>query len=229
MSAYPKFRDVHLYVGLALLIPVALMSITGILWNHEKTLGLKPSLTKPQKEKGPKHKEAMPEKSSGESPLLTSKPGALASHEGAVNGALAAASEVWGGDMALERIEFRNEPGYGLVVKVKAEKGLRLSPDEIVWSVDAQQIVEKKGDMAGGTDWAKFVHDLHTGAIFNREYGFLWSDISAGAILLLSLTGIVLYSIPVWKKFQKKHAPKAKAVPKATAKMAGRPEPVTVE
>lgn len=211
MSLYPKFRDVHLWVGLILLIPLVAIAATGVLLNHERLVGLKPGYNKPKEsetqEKQPK-RESTPAASS-----LTVVPGQWNASAGAIDSAVAAAAAEWGQkDVNLERIELKSEPGYGLVVKVKAAKSTGLRPEEFVWSVADQAIVKREGDPQAGIAWHKVVHDLHTGAIFSHDYGFFWSDLAGISIVLLGATGVVLYAIPLMKKAAKK---KNKAVPAA--------------
>jgi hypothetical protein len=206
MSLYPKFRDVHLWVGLILLVPMGLIAATGVMLNHERLLGLKPQYEK--KENGEKA-EKKPKKSA-EPVELTSRPNIWQTHSEQLNLALAEGAKIWG-DAALERVELKNEMGHGLVVKIKVNHDYAGDgPEEIVWSVNEQAIVEKKGDPKAGMNWGKFVHDLHTGQVFSRSYGYFWSDVSGLAILALGLTGVVLYVIPLMKKMGKKK-PAAKA------------------
>jgi len=190
MAAYVHYRNLHLWVGLILLIPVSIIALTGVLWNHEKTLGIKREYKKPKH--GPVSPAAPVE--------LTAASDSWRQHGAAVDAALAAGRAEWGENASLERIELRNEPGYGLLVKVKAPKEANVTPEEIVWSVAEGRVVERKGDREAGMDWAKVVHDLHTGKIFSDGFGFLWSDSGALAILFLGVTGVVLYLIPVFKK-----------------------------
>lgn len=206
MSNYARYRDWHLWIGLILLIPLSVIATTGFLWNHEKSLGIKDEHKHDRSTKVLNDQNGLPE-----TPLVAS-PGAWSNHEQSIDAALAAASQEWGPDIPLERIELKNEPGYGLVVKVKAPEESDVRPYEIVWSATTGTVIEKKGDPQAGTDWAKIVHDLHTGKFFSKQYGFIWSDSSALAILALGVTGVVLYLIPVLKKRSKKRKAAAKAV-----------------
>jgi hypothetical protein len=86
-----------------------------------------------------------------------------------------------------------------MVVKVKAAPASGVRPYEIAWSTAADRVVDKKGDPQGGTDFARIVHDLHTGKIFSARFGFLWADTGTLAILALAATGVVLYVLP-WLK-----------------------------
>jgi len=200
MSNYARYRDWHMWIGLILLLPMSVIAATGFLWNHEKTLGIKVE----QPEKYHKQEPESPPTNAGDAVALVSHPSAWQDHADVVTAALAEARNEWGSDVPLERIELKSEPGMGLVVKVKASEESDIRPYEIVWSANAGRIVERKGDPKAGTDWAKIVHDLHTGKFFSRQYGFLWSDSSALAILALGVTGVVLYAIPALKKRAKK-------------------------
>jgi hypothetical protein len=243
MSLYPKFRDVHSYVGLVLMVPVMIIAGTGILLNHEKALGLKPELPKKQQEEKKKgntekyaHEKPKPPKAmakalpgvrpvSLETPVagvaaLTSRPTLLADHAAAFAGALRAARDAWG-DAPLEHVQLKEEHEYGLVIKIKAFEHSGLTPKEFIYSVADGEVVMKKGEQGSGYPLHKIIHDLHTGKVFSKDYGVLWSDISAMSILLLSGTGLVLYGIPIWKKRNKKKPAAAKrpgaARPKAEA------------
>jgi hypothetical protein len=202
MSLYPKFRDVHLYVGLAIMIPVMIIAATGIGLNHEKALGLKKELPKKhaeekhQKRADKRHDES---RSENATQSLTSRASLLTDHASAFEGAMSAARETWG-DVPLDHVQLKDEPGYGLVVKVKVPEHANLQPEEIIYSVASREVVARKGEKGEGYPLHKIIHDLHTGKIFSKGYGVLWSDFSGGAIVLLSLTGLVLYVIPLLKK-----------------------------
>jgi len=212
MSNYARYRNWHMWIGLILLIPLSLMALTGFLWNHEKSLGLK----KEEKEKGSYAATSMPNpsdrKPTVESSTILAQPGTWSSHAPAIDAALAEARREWGDEMELERIELKNEPMHGLVVKVKISEEAEVRPYEIIWAANTGRVVEKKGDPNAGTDWAKVVHDLHTGKIFSKKYGYFWSDSAALAILALGVTGVVLYCIPLLKKRAKQKKPPRAAV-----------------
>jgi len=200
MSSYKQFRDVHLWVGLIVLPPILLTAVTGLLWNHEKALGLKPEYKDQQ---GDLPREDV---NSATQPLISTV-GAWSEYAASIDQALAAAQQEWGDAVALEKIELKQEPGYGLIVKVKAPNDSRVVPEEVVWSIDQAKLVSLHQGAMGKTDWAKLVHELHTGKFFSRHFGFLWSDSGAAALLLLGATGVVLYSIPIFKKRAKKQKP----------------------
>jgi len=215
MSSYVKYRNLHLWTGLILLIPVSIIAVTGFLWNHEKTLGIKQVYDAPP----------LVDKTAG-MVALTSASGSWNAHAAAVDAALEAGRAEWGDGAQLEKIELRSEPGYGILVKVKAPKDSDVMPEEITWSAAEQRVIERKGAMEAGTDWAKVVHDLHTGKIFSKGWGFLWSDSGAMAIMFLGVTGVVLYLIPVFKKrAQKRRNPGRPAPPSPPSSPATRKVP----
>jgi hypothetical protein len=191
MPSYAKFKDFHLWAGLVLLIPMSVIAATGLLWNHEKTLGLKQDYQKPHKGQTD-HAHTQP--------LLVSTPAVVREQQHSLEAALAASEKLWGKDTEIEKIELRNEPGLGLIVKVKLPERATAIPNEIFWSVAEQRIVARKGDPADGFDTAKLIHDLHTGMFFSDRFGFVWSDSGALAILFLGGTGLILYVLPGMKK-----------------------------
>jgi hypothetical protein len=201
---YAQFRDWHLWIGLILLIPVSTIAVTGFLWNHEKTLGIKVEEKKYEAMEPDHHKSQQSQEKEEATPVsFVAQAGAWDSHRSAIDSALEEARREWGNDVELERIELKQEHDLGLVVKVKVHEDLGLRPYEIIWSAEQGRVVERKGDPKNGTDWAKIIHDLHTGKFFSKQYGFIWSDASALAIVALGITGVVLYVIPLWKKANK--------------------------
>jgi hypothetical protein len=208
MASYARYRDIHLWTGLILMIPVTVIATTGFLWNHEKVLGIKKN--KPLKSARQEASTVL----SGSldapvEPSLRVRSGLWQEQAASVESALVAAREAWGADATIEKIELKHEPDYGLVVKMKVPEDSRLEPEEIVWSAVDQAVIsgknipkEKKGGKADAaeTDWAKLVHDLHTGKFFSKNWGFLWSDSGATAIILLAVTGLILYALPFLKK-----------------------------
>jgi hypothetical protein len=137
---------------------------------------------------------------------FTSRPGGWHAYASDLDAALAAAGALWG-DVPLERIELKHEAQRGMVVKIKAAHDERTSDREIVWSVSQGAIVGGKGPPLTGKvpiDWQRLVHDLHTGKIFSHTYGYWWSDAAGVALVLLGMTGGVLYAIPLLKKRQKR-------------------------
>jgi hypothetical protein len=202
MASYAKYRDIHLWTGLILLIPISVIATTGFLWNHEKSLGIKQTI-KPKAQAGHANPKQLKSAASTESPLRLHS-GLWQEQAATMDAAILVARETWGADVAIERIELKHEQELGLIVKMKVPENANLSPEEIVWSPD-YGIVETKGEKKGKgvkaeTDWAKLVHDLHTGKFFSKNWGFLWSDSGALAIVCLSLTGVVLYVLPFLKK-----------------------------
>ncbi|GIX04086.1 MAG: hypothetical protein KatS3mg113_1092 [Planctomycetaceae bacterium] len=214
MSSYARFRDWHLWMGLLALLPMMVIAITGLLWNHEKTLGLKRTeAINPGDKKEYKPVRQGEERAAEPHPPLPEQvlqsqanDEVMAAYAQALAAACQAARDYWPTTIALERIEFRGGPEE-LWVKLKAAVEQPGVPYELVWSSRSAQIVEVKGGKQpgqAGYNWAKLVHDLHTGRFFSRQYGYLWSDTAALAILGLGMTGVVLYVIPFWKRHRKR-------------------------
>jgi hypothetical protein len=212
MPKYKTFRDFHLWAGLILMVPILVIAVTGFLWNHEKALGLKPEEYRPNR--------AAKKKAHPSAGKLTASPETWTAHALSIEAALTASKHEWGKEVPIERIELKQEPGIGVVVKIKAAREAGVRPEEIVWSVEDQMIVEKKGDPAKGTEWNKVVHDLHTGKFFSERFGFLWSDSGALALVLLGVTGIVLYVIPLRKRLAKRNKTTSPATPPALTRAA---------
>lgn len=191
MSSFARWRSWHRWAGLIVLAPICVVAATGFLWNHEKTLGLKQE-----------HGEGMEKPYSGgmsESPLAA-RSGTWSEHGAAIDAALLAARDVWKKDVPLDRVELKHEAASGLVVKVKAIESANVVPEEIVWSVAQSQIIGRKGAPGEGTDWAKIVHDLHTGKFFSKSLGYFWSDSASLTILFLGFSGVILFVVPILKR-----------------------------
>ena len=186
-NVYPKFRQVHLYGGLVVLVPLIVLAATGILLNHAERLGLKP----------PKYGQC-PDMDTAEriAAEFVASPKAWEEHTAQVERALEAATKQWG-QVPLEHVQIKNERGCGLVVKIKARGQLPAGPErELVWSVSEQRVLAG----AGGRNW---LVELHTGRVLSSRLGFIWSDLAAGTLLVLSVTGLVLYLIPILRKRRK--------------------------
>lgn len=191
MPRFAAFRKIHRYVGLLALLPLLVLSATGILLNHADRLGLKS--VKYGKSKGEDQKAA------GRTAAgFVADRKAWEECAADVERALSAAAEQWG-RMPLEHIHIKNERGRGMVVKIKARGHLPPGngPEELVWSVGERRWLSESG---GGGNW---LLDLHTGKIFSARFGFLWSDIVAGVLLALSASGLILYLLPIAKKRQR--------------------------
>lgn len=189
MASYAKFRSLPTWVGVCLLVPAVVVAATGILWNHERTLGLAPDpMMGPKRDTG--------------SSLLRARPGTWNEHSSAIDRALLAVQSEWGEGAEIEKIELRNDAAYGTVVKVRATRPG--GPEEVTWSVADSRIVNRRSAAESGNDWAKVVHDLHTGRFFSTRLGFVWSDGVAVAVLLLGGSGLVMFLIPTWKRWSRR-------------------------
>lgn len=203
MWNYAQFRNWRKWIGLLLLLPLCVIAATGFLWNHERRLGLTTNPVASKMSRDHHTAPHVPATAVAASPL-TATPGTWQLQQTAIDAALTEAQDIWGDNTVLERIELKQEPALGLVVKIRAVDDANVRPYEITWSAEWACVLEQKGDPASGTDWAKLVHDLHTGKFLNRSFGFLWSDLSALALIVLSATGVVLYAIPFLKKRAKR-------------------------
>jgi hypothetical protein len=199
---YATYKTIHNWLGLFLLAPIILTSMTGVLWMHEKSLGLKPSSVS----KGNGTYSDPIQSVSQSRGQLTIASALSPENLEAITCAMAEAKNLWGSnDIEIEKFEIKNDPEFGMIVKVVSYQKTKETPYEFSLSIASKEIVSRKGgprlaNGQGGTDWAKIVHDLHTGKFFSNDFGFLWSDLGAGAIVLLGVTGVVLYVLPILKK-----------------------------
>ena len=212
MSLYPKFRDVHLYAGLAVLIPVVAISATGVMLNHKPWLASMGGIPTKYEDKMAERDEHGKTATNADAGNFRATNDAWREHASSIDLAVARAREAWGGqDVPLDRIELKNEQGM-MVIKVKAAKAARARPEEFVFGVNGQELVETEHE----GDWIK---DLHTGKIFSASYGYFWSDVAGGVLVLLSITGLVLYVIPLMKKRRKKTKGKLSPAPSSRGRV----------
>lgn len=205
---YATYKTFHNWLGLFLLLPIMLTSLTGILWMHEKTLGIKSEGEKPMKMSKAIGVVSGEEENSNAVAFALWTPDTMLAENNlqAMQLAISAAKEVWGdANIELSRIELKDDERLGRIVKLVSKHESADLPHELSWSIAEESIVDRKGgpklaNGQGGTDWAKVVHDLHTGKWFSANFGFLWSDLGALAILFLGITGVILYAMPIMKK-----------------------------
>ncbi len=191
-SIHPQIRRLHLYGGLILLAPLLVVGATGVLLNHAEPLGLKPA----------KYGRRGGEAAERAAEAFTAAPAAWRTHAAEVDRALTAAAERWG-NVPLEHIQIKNEHGCGLVVKLKARGPVPAGcTRELVWSIAENRVLAAEG----GPNW---LADLHTGRIFSHTWGFLWSDIAGVTLVVLAITGVVLYCLP-WLRRRAKARPRVR-------------------
>jgi hypothetical protein len=218
-----KVRAWHGWLGVALSAFIILVCCTGIFLNHKDLL-----LGKEEKREQP-----TPDAAKG-------KPGAGGKHEaegkeasGALRAgmslsslvvtpdrALALAQEKLGNDTALERLELKDDHGR-LVYKLKSGDGREVSIDAATSVVTTKsgykQQQDKPADKAGamtstmGYDWGKIIKDLHTGKV-GGDAGKLFVDFTSSIIILLTLSGLYLWSVPKIRKAKAQREAAAKAV-----------------
>jgi uncharacterized iron-regulated membrane protein len=116
--------------------------------------------------------------------------------------ALARAEAHWGEPRSLKRIELREEDGR-LIYKVQGTEHEELIVDARSGAVHARQ--HYVGAAAGGIEWGKVVKDLHTGKLFGGV-GKLMIDLTAAAMIALTLTGVYLWYRPKQLKRSKQQA-----------------------
>jgi hypothetical protein len=100
------------------------------------------------------------------------------------------------GEVPLEKIELKDENGR-LVYKLKGLDG-----SEIIVDAMTAEITEKTlYRYGGGINWGKLIDDLHTGKIAGTP-GKLMVDLTSGVMIALTLTGLYLWWIPIYRKRQ---------------------------
>jgi len=179
---YLQSRRWHNWLGLAAAMFALLLSLTGIALNHKEIFFASPA------------KEPL----QGQ---LTTNP--AVAPPVSLRDALAVGRGQWG-DVALEKVEFKEENGR-LIYKVIAGGGRELTIDAHSgnWQKkDGYRL--QKGAREGAPvetriDWKKLLTDLHTGKIAS-SFGKLLVDAAAVALILLSLTGLYLWGLPLWKR-----------------------------
>ncbi|MEX2173852.1 MAG: PepSY-associated TM helix domain-containing protein [Pirellulaceae bacterium] len=185
-----QFRKWHGWGGAILSLFILVVAVTGILLNHKDLFF---------------HGEAKKEPHG----LLMSSTD-LRTLPVSFDRALAISRDHYG-DVPLEKIELKDERGW-LHYKVARGDG-----DEIRIDAQTAEATHKYGAnlKAGGAtayNWAKIVDDLHTGQIFGTA-GKLTVDVTSGVIIVLTLTGLYLWVVPLLRKRQSKSRQAANPVP----------------
>jgi hypothetical protein len=178
----PLARKIHLWIGLALLPVMIVLATTGILINHKKRFVLDRPFKTAAGSKPAKQAHAMPPWSNAAETRPTVD---------ALERALADSRRQWG-SVALERIEVKNDRHHGLLIKVKAAEETSAEPRELVWRLEQGVPNPLPSAPQGGRSWGSVLTDLHTGKLFHEGHGWLWADIGGVALIVASLTGLVL-------------------------------------
>jgi uncharacterized iron-regulated membrane protein len=193
-----RARQWHNSAGLIAALFLLVLGSSGIVLNYQKpifnALGLKTEV-KPGRmpSSGGKH----------EQPAFTTATG-FAAAAVTTDAALTRARTTLG-DVPLERIELKDERG-DLFYKVKARGGDEIWINAMTGAHFLKGEYEKvKGPAASTvtrqTDWGKILIDLHTGKI-GGEFGKAVVSIAALLLLLLSLSGVYMWTKPALVRLQ---------------------------
>lgn len=208
-----KIREWHTWGGVALSLVIVLVCLTGIYLNHEDWFD------------GHDHGEH------GGKGLGAAAPESSALSAGTDLGtltigfsqALALAAIHLGPDAPLEHIQLKDEHGM-LVYKVKTPKSPGPEREAIIDVATGAVTLKRKDQyvarMPGGEerlDWGRLMKDLHTGKFFGGEMGRLLVDVTSVVIIVLTVTGIYLWWIPLRRKRESRRQA-AEIQARATAK-----------
>jgi len=169
-----KFRQWHIWLGVAVSLFVVLVCGSGIYLNHQNLFAT---------EAAPIKARTRP----NAAPLLTTKT-VLDSHPVSFQQVLGRAAERWG-DVAIENMQLKNEDEM-MVYKVKAGDGR-----EIIVNARTGAFIEKTGPNKLG----RIIKELHTGKIVGGA-GKLLVDFTSLTIVGLTVTGVYLWAAPKWRK-----------------------------
>ena len=185
-----KFREWHIWLGVALSLFIIIVCVTGIYLNHEWLKLIKG--------------EAYDKPKPGQSGVLTTSTD-LTTHPVSFAAALARARELWGNEVPIQHVHL-NAQQEALTYKIKA----RGQDREITIDAFTGALTEKNGykqdtqihpqaDIKRGVNWGKVMKDLHTGKL-GGEAGKLLIDFTSIIIVGLTVTGIYLWVVPKWRK-----------------------------
>lgn len=210
------FRKYHGWFGAGLAVFFIIVCITGLYLNHKDLFEGKHE--KPMAAAAPK-------------PPLTAASD-LASLKISHQQALALAARHWGADAALEHIQLKSEHG-SLVYKIKTPREPGPERELIVDAATGDALLRDKSgyqqrhlaaeDAAARSsiDWGRLMNDLHTGKFFGGWIGKLLVDLTSITLLALTLSGVYLWWIPIYRK--QKSAKTAAAAPVRPVHPAAKP------
>ncbi len=178
-----KFRRWHLWGGLLFSLLILVIAVSGILINH-KDLFLHGG-----KKKGP-------------TGLLTSTTD-LDSMPIGFDRALELTRDHYG-DVWLDKIELKDDGGR-LIYKISRGHGKNVIIDAQTGEMFSKYGISLTSNGKTSLDWGKIVEDLHNGKIFGI-FGKLTADTASAAIIVLVLTGIYLWVVPLLRKKRGKGA-----------------------
>jgi hypothetical protein len=224
-----QVRTWHSRLGVFLFPLIILAAATGIYLNHKDLFERKPAAhTEGGGGGATKERKGKPAKGKPAAASAFNVDGALAVLRVSFAEALAAARSHLGGDAALEKVELKDEKGT-LIYKVKAADGREVIVDASSGGAALKGEYTKVVAGGGGrtmaearTDWGKVMKDLHTGKVGGTA-GKLVVDFVALTLVLLSLSGLYLWAVPILRKRQNAKAARAAAAAGNASPAAGAP------
>ncbi len=197
----------HRWIGLALLLPVAVVAATGVLLVHE-SLWVNKEAAKPQ---GISPETPPGERAGRSADDLFPYAEAWQSRMPAFHAALEH-FRAEHGDLPLREVQLRRDAAAGWVIKVKSLPTPNSRERELLWAADAgRPLAPPAGAQAyrtaDGWDWKKIVKDLHTGKLLGNATGWIWADAAGLGMIFLAVSGLLVYG-KLWtaKRAQRKKA-----------------------
>ncbi|MGB9687307.1 PepSY-associated TM helix domain-containing protein [Thermogutta sp.] len=175
-------RQLHRWIGLALMIPLLSVAVTGILLIH-------PNWYESRKVE--------------ELPPSPPPPREIAR---VIATALDDASKLEG--FHIKQIDVRFHPSLGWFVNVKGVHRSTARERQYVHPVAAttSQTMGKSAQQAILSEpppklgLKKFFKDLHTGEIFGKEWAWIWADLVGFSLAFLACSGLIIYLPVFWAK-----------------------------
>lgn len=169
-------RKWHRRLGLAILVPCAVVSLTGIFLVH-------PGLYEVPRA------DALPTE-----PLVP---------ELAAEAMVGALHDVVGrrSDFRLKHVDVRFRPGDGWLVIIKGIDAKTSAELELPYQVDTRRNTITRAENPASPPPAslkKWVKSLHTGEIFGKAYGWLWADFVGAFLIVLTVSGLFVYLPTIW-------------------------------
>jgi uncharacterized iron-regulated membrane protein len=176
----PLLRKWHRWVGLAVLLPCVVMSLTGILLIHPGLYEVRRPDTLPTQ------------------PL---------SAEAAARALAATLQEAAGrGEgFRLKHVDMRFHVGQGWVIIVKGVDPSTSAERELIRPVDERNNLagsRKPPSAPPASPLKKWVKAMHTGEIFGKPYSWLWADLVGASLIFLAVSGLFV-CLPIRRGRQK--------------------------
>jgi len=200
-----KFRSLHGWGGIIAALFLLIFGTTGIVLNYKKPIFEAIGLETPKEMvKKADEKPAKKEKEKRESGSASLQIGTALQQNVTFEQALATAKERWG-DVPLENIQLKDERGQ-LIYKVKQKEGdelwIEAATGKAFLKAEYQKIeIASEGKATSRFDWGKLFLDLHTGKI-GGEAGKAIMSLASLVLLFLTISGIYLWTVPIWRKRQ---------------------------